>query len=213
MKTTVLDHTTLNKSKKEIIKAIKTAKVLELKPNSIETKKGEEEYKEFMEVETQNEEFERLTEDQEMFQTDQVNELMIQVNEAKQANEEILSQYEDLSSKFTLLMSNFEELKAKQPQEKRKLTFEETAELYRQKAILLNKIGKFDQLKEKVLSADLKQNNDNPLESDQYSLSLKWGERDYFNVKNLIVIDEFLNFVLVKIETKIEELKEELANI
>lgn len=113
--------------------------------------------------------------------------------------------------KESTLLKAFNELKAENEvlKAKKVLNFQEAAFLFREKTKLLDEIEKLSLTKERIVNVNLKENTkENTLDSYYYKLGLFYGSRDeaIFKISNIMVIDEFLDFICLKLNTKIDEL-------
>jgi hypothetical protein len=96
------------------------------------------------------------------------------------------------------------------------MDFEQAAELFRKKAKLLDEIGQLESIRIKIQNTNITENNQkDSLDSYYYRLGLLYGSRDepQFKISNLLVIEEFLNFIFVKLTAKIDELKYQVQEL
>lgn len=114
----------------------------------------------------------------------------------------------------TELLKAFNSLKAENEALKQKnnkvLNFEEAATIFREKAKLLDQIGKLEAVKNTIKDINVTENNSaGDLDSYYYKLGLFYSSRNepIFKISNILVIDEFLDFIFVKLDIKIEDLK------
>lgn len=123
------------------------------------------------------------------------------------------SETELLSEELERAYSEIDNLKARSH---KIMDFEQAAELFRKKAKLLDEIGQLESIRTKIENTNITENNQkDSLDSYYYRLGLLYGSRDepQFKISNLLVIEEFLNFIFVKLTAKIDELKYQVQEL
>jgi hypothetical protein len=94
--------------------------------------------------------------------------------------------------------------------------YEQAAEIIAKKKACIDEISKLQSAKIKLSNIDLNsRNRNNNFDSDYYSLGLIYGSRDefIFKLSNVETIKEFIEFVHIRIDLKIEALKAEVQNL
>lgn len=117
----------------------------------------------------------------------------------KQEENELLKAFNDLKAEN-------EALKAIKP---KTLDFIEASLFFREKARLLNEIGQLEVIKTKIQDTNVSEpSKGNGLTSQYYNLNLSYGSHEpMFTISNIEVMEEFLNFIFVKLTNKIDALK------
>jgi len=122
----------------------------------------------------------------------------------------------NLSARLDSLQAENEELKNKEPEPK-ELSFEEAAQLYKEKAKKLDYLAIFENTKHKIESIErFTEDEDSPTDTKGYQLkvvSKDYRETVLFSTSNILVINEAVNVVKESIIRKIDELKTEIQTL
>ncbi len=124
--------------------------------------------------------------------------------------------YDELKKELEELKKQNESLK----KGKLKLSFADAEKLYQKKAELLRQLRKYEAKKKAFLNLELNPDAEDVLNFDNVYLTFTWKEKDRYGDGNAvlktssqIVINEFIPFIINKLDNKINELQKDVETI
>ena len=99
-----------------------------------------------------------------------------------------------------------------------KLSFEDAEKLYAKKSELLRGINRYNMVKEQFVKLEIEQSESDILESEGITLILQaksggYREESLLKTSSMLIISEFVLFIIKKLNDKVEILKQEVETI
>jgi len=158
-----------------------------------------------------NNDFEDLQDIPEEVINNKQSEMQLQINQMKEQIKEFLRLSQESNKINEELITENKKLK------NRKIDFTEAQRIIKRKSLLLDNLGKFENILINIENLGNVNNDMDIVDNDKLSIAFftksSYRDESILKTSNVLIISEFIEFITKKIQIKIEFLKEEIENM